>query len=203
MVNTYIMLEDGKVEIIITINVNFVSISHTSLFSFLNNTINWLVIMKGVKSLNVTTSMSIPNDENELWTLADNPNKWNNGNNNISKNINDTWSMPSFTHDFTDCCRSLNVSHKCMRYCTVYMVFNRSNNYPDANDLCVEDYVNIVKCSSGGRNHVQCCQKKNIPEMCQVNRIMLLIFLRNGCVSILFLQKQKKTKYFTLFPLIL
>lgn len=82
-----------------------------------------------------------------------------------------SWSSLLLPHDFTDCCRSLNVSHKCMRYCSVHTIFNRSTHYVHASDSCTQDFVHIVKCTAGGRNHVPCCQKKNIPDLCQVSEM--------------------------------
>lgn len=81
------------------------------------------------------------------------------------------WPSPSLPHDFSDCCRSMNVSHKCMRYCSVHTIFNRSTHYVHASDSCIQDFVHIVKCTAGGRNHVPCCQKKNIPDLCQVSEM--------------------------------
>lgn len=148
------------------------------------------VLMDTEESPNATTSMPSANVSNTFGAdesstdgseaTANNANISSWSNRITSNSINGSWSMPSFTHDFTDCCRSSNVSHKCMRYCTVYTLFNRSGNYPDASDLCVEDYASIVKCSAGGRNHVRCCQRENIPEMCQVNRIMFVTFGSGG-----------------------
>lgn len=84
--------------------------------------------------------------------------------------------LPSLPHDFTDCCRSMNVSYKCMRYCSIHSLFSYSN-YTNAADSCIQDFEHIVKCTAGGRNHVPCCKKKNIPDMCQVRIFLILLFV--------------------------
>lgn len=75
--------------------------------------------------------------------------------------------LPSLPHDFTDCCRSMNVSDKCIRYCSVHSLLNSSYNNVNV-DSCIHDFPHIVKCTAGGRNHVPCCEKRNIPDVCQV-----------------------------------
>lgn len=73
---------------------------------------------------------------------------------------------PSVTHDYTDCCQSLNVSTKCLGFCTVHNILDGTTGIEP--ELCETDFPNIVKCMADGRNHLPCCQRKNIPDLCQV-----------------------------------
>lgn len=73
--------------------------------------------------------------------------------------------MPSVTHDFTECCDSLNVSLKCKGFCSVHNIIDGSTGVePEA---CEKDFPSIVKCMADGRNHVPCCERKKIPDICQ------------------------------------
>lgn len=83
--------------------------------------------------------------------------------------------LPSLPHDFTDCCRSMNVSDKCIRYCSVHSLLNTSYNNVNV-DSCIHDFPHIVKCTAGGRNHVPCCERRKIPDVCQVFIDLYILF---------------------------
>lgn len=81
--------------------------------------------------------------------------------------------MPPITHDFTQCCDTLNVSAKCRGFCTVHNIIDGSTGVePEA---CEADFPNIVKCMADGRNHVPCCERKKIPDICQVRAFYIFI----------------------------
>lgn len=72
---------------------------------------------------------------------------------------------PSITHDFTECCESFNVSSKCMGFCTVHNILDGTTGIePEA---CENDFPSIIKCMADGRNHMPCCERKKIPDICQ------------------------------------
>lgn len=72
---------------------------------------------------------------------------------------------PAITHDFTECCQSLNVSSKCMGFCTVHNILDGTTGIePEA---CENDFPSIIKCMADGRNHMPCCERKKIPDLCQ------------------------------------
>lgn len=61
---------------------------------------------------------------------------------------------PTITHDFTDCCGSLNVSAKCMGFCTVHNILDGTTGIEP--ESCEMDFPNIIKCMADGRNHQPC-----------------------------------------------
>lgn len=72
---------------------------------------------------------------------------------------------PTITHDFTDCCESFNVSTKCMGFCTIHNILDGTTGVePEA---CETEFPSIIKCMADGRNHMPCCEKKKIPDLCQ------------------------------------
>lgn len=72
---------------------------------------------------------------------------------------------PTITHDFTECCESFNVSTKCLGFCTIHNILDGTTGVePEA---CENDFPSIIKCMADGRNHMPCCEKKGIPDVCQ------------------------------------
>jgi DB module/Fibronectin type III domain len=72
---------------------------------------------------------------------------------------------PTAIHDYTDCCESFNVSTKCLGFCTIHNIMDGTTGVePEA---CENDFPNIIKCMADGRNHMPCCEKKKIPDLCQ------------------------------------
>lgn len=82
-------------------------------------------------------------------------------------------SSTNFIHDFTDCCQSLNVSSKCMGFCTVHNIIDGTTGIEP--EYCETDFPSIVKCMADGRNHLPCCEQKKIPDLCQVNFILKIL----------------------------
>lgn len=72
----------------------------------------------------------------------------------------------TYVHDFTDCCQSLNVSTKCLGFCAVHNIVDGTTGIEP--DSCEADFPRIVKCMADGRNHLPCCERKKIPDLCQV-----------------------------------
>ncbi|XP_055693632.1 Ig-like and fibronectin type-III domain-containing protein 1 [Lutzomyia longipalpis] len=76
-----------------------------------------------------------------------------------------TTPVSALVHDFTDCCTAQNVSSKCMGYCTVHNILDGTTGIdPEA---CEVDFPSIVKCMADGRNHMPCCEKRGVPDLCQ------------------------------------
>lgn len=73
----------------------------------------------------------------------------------------------TFVHDYTDCCQSMNVSSKCMGFCAVHNIMDGTTGIEP--DLCEADFPRIVQCMADGRNHLPCCERKKIPDLCQVS----------------------------------
>lgn len=80
---------------------------------------------------------------------------------------------PMITHDFTDCCLAANVSDHCLGYCTVHNILDGTTGTEP--EQCESDFPNIVKCMADGRNHQKCCEKQNVPDICQVKKMTISI----------------------------
>lgn len=105
-----------------------------------------------VKSLNSTTKSTSPFGTNKS-----------NGNNDDDDKIDDD--SETYIHDFTDCCKTLNVTSKCLGFCAVHNIMDGTTGIEP--DLCENDFPLIVRCMADGRNHLPCCEEKNIPDLCQ------------------------------------
>lgn len=80
----------------------------------------------------------------------------------------------SIPHDFSQCCDNYNVSNKCMGFCSIQNIIDGNTGIePEA---CEVDFPNIVNCMADGRNHVPCCEKAGIPDICQVSHNLAAIF---------------------------
>lgn len=88
--------------------------------------------------------------------------------NSTSSNSNDedVAELDEYVHDFTDCCKSMNVSNKCLGFCTIHNIIDGTAGVEP--DVCESDFPRIVKCMADGRNHLPCCERKKIPDVCQV-----------------------------------
>lgn len=83
-----------------------------------------------------------------------------------SSDVDDKIESDEYVHDFTDCCKSLNVSSKCSGFCTIHNIIDGTAGVDP--DVCEADFPRIVKCMADGRNHLPCCEQKKIPDVCQV-----------------------------------
>jgi hypothetical protein len=63
----------------------------------------------------------------------------------------------------TECCRHANVSSACMPLCS-YDV--RVQDVLRLSGPCAEQLPSLVRCGSGGRNHIPCCQRRAVQESC-------------------------------------
>ncbi|XP_065582217.1 Ig-like and fibronectin type-III domain-containing protein 1 [Artemia franciscana] len=68
-------------------------------------------------------------------------------------------------HEFTECCRDLNVSDKCLGFCNLRKIIDGQTGEEPFN--CESDFKQIVRCMADGRNHVPCCLSEGIPDICQ------------------------------------
>lgn len=110
---------------------------------------------------------SLSGDSKTSTTNTANSNK---SNTSSTTEPTDAVTPETYVHDFTDCCRSSNVSTKCLGFCTIHNILDGTAGVePDA---CEADFPRIVRCMADGRNHQPCCQMKNIPDVCQVNLLI-------------------------------
>lgn len=69
-------------------------------------------------------------------------------------------------HDYTECCMMLNVSTSCLGFCTIHNIMDGTTGIEP--EMCEKDFPRIVECMADGRNHLPCCGKEKIPDLCQV-----------------------------------
>ena len=91
-------------------------------------------------------------------------------------------------HDYTSCCKRKGVSTKCFDYCDIKVCISCElicnvlfyvkkpasclQNILDGSVTthpteCESDFPAIVECMAAGRNHVPCCEKAQVPDVCQ------------------------------------
>lgn len=70
-----------------------------------------------------------------------------------------------YRHDYTECCVSLNVTSKCLGFCAIHNIMDGSTGIEP--EMCEKDFPRIVQCMADGRNHLPCCERAKIPDLCQ------------------------------------
>ncbi|XP_049803084.1 Ig-like and fibronectin type-III domain-containing protein 1 isoform X1 [Schistocerca nitens] len=68
-------------------------------------------------------------------------------------------------HNYTDCCASSNVSAACFGFCNIQSILD--GNTGQDPEHCEADFPAIVRCMADGRNHVPCCIRQGVPDICQ------------------------------------
>ncbi|XP_015794562.1 Ig-like and fibronectin type-III domain-containing protein 2 [Tetranychus urticae] len=68
-------------------------------------------------------------------------------------------------HNFTDCCRSENVADICLPFCNIKNLVGQTPS-PAAAVTCIQYMTPMVRCLADGRNHLPCCMRQNVPEVC-------------------------------------
>ena len=68
-------------------------------------------------------------------------------------------------HDYTNCCKAKNVSSDCLGFCSIKNILEATTGQKPSE--CEKDFPNIVDCMADGKNHVPCCDKAQIPDLCQ------------------------------------
>lgn len=70
----------------------------------------------------------------------------------------------SHTTDNAGCCMQANVPLDCLQFCSLNTVLSRSHPNPWH---CMDYLPTITRCLTDGRNHLPCCERQNIPEVCR------------------------------------
>lgn len=83
-----------------------------------------------------------------------------------SPDIDDVVDSEEYYHDFTECCKSSNVTSKCLGFCNIHNIIDGTAGIEP--DVCESDFPRVVKCMADGRNHLPCCERQKIPDVCQV-----------------------------------
>ncbi len=66
-------------------------------------------------------------------------------------------------YNVTACCAAVDVSNSCMPLCDYGAKLSDLRVLTQA---CTKDFPKLVRCGAGGRNHVQCCERRGIPKPC-------------------------------------
>lgn len=67
-------------------------------------------------------------------------------------------------HNYTACCMAQNVSKGCLGFCTLQSILDGNTGEPTQ---CENEFSQIVKCMADGRDHVPCCVREGVPDICQ------------------------------------
>lgn len=73
--------------------------------------------------------------------------------------------LSSSGHNFTKCCRDQRVADICVPFCNIDNLVTRTPS-PGAAVTCINYMTPMVKCLADGRNHLPCCKKQNVPDVC-------------------------------------
>lgn len=68
-------------------------------------------------------------------------------------------------HNYTQCCQDNGVMSKCLGFCAIHNILEGTSGIePEA---CESYFPAIVRCMADMRNHVPCCEKERVPDLCQ------------------------------------
>lgn len=68
-------------------------------------------------------------------------------------------------HNYTDCCQQNGVIQSCWGFCAIHNILEGSTGVePEA---CERYFPSIVQCMADYRNHVPCCERERVPDICQ------------------------------------
>lgn len=68
-------------------------------------------------------------------------------------------------HNFTECCHSEQVADICLPFCNIKNLVGQTPS-PAAAVTCIQYMPPMVRCLADGRNHLPCCVRQNVPEVC-------------------------------------
>ncbi|XP_069163347.1 Ig-like and fibronectin type-III domain-containing protein 2 [Procambarus clarkii] len=68
-------------------------------------------------------------------------------------------------HNYTSCCIENGVQPQCLGFCAIHNILEGKTGIdPEA---CETHFPLIVKCMADLRNHVPCCERERVPDICQ------------------------------------
>ncbi|XP_064105777.1 Ig-like and fibronectin type-III domain-containing protein 1 isoform X2 [Macrobrachium nipponense] len=68
-------------------------------------------------------------------------------------------------HNYTDCCQQNGVIPACWGFCAIHNILEGTTGIePEA---CEKHFPNIVQCMADFRNHIPCCERERVPDICQ------------------------------------
>ncbi|XP_074604604.1 Ig-like and fibronectin type-III domain-containing protein 2 isoform X2 [Brevipalpus obovatus] len=69
------------------------------------------------------------------------------------------------SHNFSQCCREQKVADLCVPFCNIRNLVTRTPS-PSAAITCINYMTPMVHCLADGRNHLPCCKRQNVPDVC-------------------------------------
>ena len=68
-------------------------------------------------------------------------------------------------HNYTQCCQDASVPTECLGFCSIKNILEGSTGIHPTQ--CDPFFSKIVYCMADGRNHVPCCERNQVPDVCQ------------------------------------
>lgn len=75
-------------------------------------------------------------------------------------------SSPFVDRSFYECCQTEGVPILCKALCNLQAMISDQTK-PFMYTLCYNYMAHIFRCISDGRNHLPCCQRQQVPQLCQ------------------------------------
>lgn len=66
-------------------------------------------------------------------------------------------------YNVTACCTIVGVTNECMPLCDYSAKLSTLRQLTQS---CTKDFPKLLRCGAGGRNHIQCCERRGIPPSC-------------------------------------
>lgn len=89
-----------------------------------------------------------------------------NGNDNDNGRLDNTTLSNFVDRSFYECCQTEGVPILCRPLCSLNAMISDQTK-PYMYTLCYNYMAHIFRCISDGRNHLPCCQRQNVPKLCQ------------------------------------
>ena len=67
------------------------------------------------------------------------------------------------TYNVTTCCQLVSIDTKCMPLCDYSAKLSQLKSLTQS---CSGDFPKLLRCGAGGRNHIDCCRRRGIPDPC-------------------------------------
>lgn len=71
--------------------------------------------------------------------------------------------QPEVSYNITECCASAGLSGICMPLCSYDASMSQLKALAG---ICGNEFHKLIRCGSGGRNHMSCCERRGVPLNC-------------------------------------
>lgn len=66
-------------------------------------------------------------------------------------------------YNVTACCHTVGIGSSCMPLCDYSA---KMSDLRLLTQTCTKDFPKLLRCGAGGRNHLECCERRGIPQAC-------------------------------------